>query len=104
MPLRLDISRWNSGLALLPPDSRVPARATEGADSGQASRKKAREGAGNTVPRPLMAARYRLRSRVKGAKLGVGCVPCSGLTAGCVVRWDSARRATLVLACQRRDG
>lgn len=39
MPLRLDTSRWNSGLALLPPGSRVPARATGGADSGQVSRK-----------------------------------------------------------------
>lgn len=55
MPLRLDTSRWNSGLALLPPGSRVPARATEGADSGQTSRKKARERCGQHGPSPLDA-------------------------------------------------
>ncbi|CAM2190996.1 hypothetical protein BC2230_90240 [Burkholderia cepacia] len=44
LPLRLDTSRWNSGLALLPPGSWVPARATGGADSGQASRKKGEGG------------------------------------------------------------
>ncbi|CAM2192446.1 protein of unknown function [Paraburkholderia kururiensis] len=53
LPLRLLTFRWNSGLALLPPGSRVPARATRGADSGQASRKKAREGCGQHGPSPL---------------------------------------------------
>lgn len=55
LPSRLGTSRWNSGLALLPPDSRVPARATGGADSGQASRRKAREGGGQHGPSPLDA-------------------------------------------------
>ena len=55
LPLRLDTSRWNSGLALLPPGSRVPARATGGADSGQVSRKKAREGGRQHGPSPLDA-------------------------------------------------
>ena len=55
LPLRLDTSRWNSGLALLPPGSRVPARATGGVDSGQASRKKAREGCGQHGSSPLDA-------------------------------------------------
>jgi hypothetical protein len=55
LPPGLHTSRWNSGLALLPPASRVLARATGGAESGQASRKKAREGCGQHGPSPLDA-------------------------------------------------
>lgn len=48
---------------LLLPRTRFPARATQGVEGGAVSRKEARDGAGNTVPRPLMPLRLRLRSR-----------------------------------------
>lgn len=73
LPLRLATSRWNSGLALLPPGSRVPARATEGADRGQASRKKAREGCGQHGPEPLDACSRSATVAAQGREPGSQC-------------------------------
>ena len=70
LPLRLDTSRWNSGWALLPLGSRVPARATGGADSGQASRKKAREECGQHGPSPLDACPLSITVTGQGRETG----------------------------------
>nr|WP_230946216.1 Arm DNA-binding domain-containing protein [Burkholderia cepacia] len=61
-------------------DTGFPPVRLEGPIAGRCQGERRGRGAGNTVPRPLMLARYRLRSWVKGGKPGVGCMPCSGLT------------------------
>lgn len=80
LPLRLDTSRWNSGLALLRQAPGFPPVRLEEPIAGRRQGKRRGRGAGNTVPRPLTPARYRLRSRVKGGNLGTGCMPSLGLT------------------------
>ena len=75
LPLRLCTSRWNPGLALLPPGSQVRARATQGADSGQVSRKKAREGCGQHGPSPLDACPLSATVAGQGGNLGARCMP-----------------------------
>jgi hypothetical protein len=78
VPLWLDTSRWNSGLALLPPGFRVPARATWGADSGWVSRKQAREGCGQRGPSPLDACPLSATVAGQGREAGSRVHACLG--------------------------
>lgn len=47
--------------------------------AGRCQGKRRGRGAGNTVPRPLMPARYRLRSRGEGGNLGARWMPGFGV-------------------------
>jgi hypothetical protein len=70
LPLRLDTSGGTRGWLCCRQAPWVPPVRLEEPIAGRRQGKRRGRGAGNTVPRPLMRGRYRLRSRVKGGELG----------------------------------